>query len=321
MTLCSVIIPVYNTKEEYLRRCLNCFIKAGEDIEVIAVNDGSTNGSETILTEYQHLIQNYRILEQTNSGVSAARNTGLTYAQGEWIIFCDADDEADTEILSKLITNADTDFVYADFRKIRRKESIITFPDITSPDEYIHQLMCHPNQYGTVWSKLYRRSIIEKKHIRFREELTHAEDTVFLLEYLMGSKKISHSSEPFYTYRFYPASASKTNTEAGNKYIRSMEKIREIYLNEYYGDIRDYGSYCNTNLMIILANYVYAKGKKYSQSKKELGELLDRNVISSSLQQYNEKETDWKQKVAIAALDKKLYGMVWLIVTAYKISK
>lgn len=319
MTLCSVIIPVYNTKEEYLRRCLDHFREIQQDIEAVIVNDGSNEATVKILQEYAELPA-VRLYTQENHGVSAARNRGMEEARGTWIIFSDADDEVDTEVLRDIISHVqeDTDYVYTDFRKIRRKEDTITFPEMTSPDAYIHQLMCHPNQYGTVWSKLYRKSVIDKNHIRFREELTHAEDTVFLLEYLMESQKIMHSRTPFYTYRFYPASASKTSTEAAEKYIRSMEVIRDIYLDHYHGDIRDYGSYCNTNLMIILANYVCTPNKPYGEVKKQLQNLLEKELFSSTLRNYRQEETDLKQKVTVWLMQRHMYYPVDLIFRIYR---
>ena len=101
----SIIIPVYNV-EEYLERCLNSVFKQTlKDIEIICVNDGSSDKSREILAKYEE-ISNFKVIDQINSGLSVARNTGLLAAKGEYVGFLDSDDFIDSEFYEKLYTTA-----------------------------------------------------------------------------------------------------------------------------------------------------------------------------------------------------------------------
>ena len=98
----SIIIPVYNTAE-YLEKCLeSCINQSLEDIEIIIVDDGSTDDSFTIAEEYRKNLSNINIVRIENSGLSVARNTGLAMATGKYVFFCDSDDWLDLQYIEKL---------------------------------------------------------------------------------------------------------------------------------------------------------------------------------------------------------------------------
>ena len=104
----SIVIPVYNV-EEYLRRCLDSVVNQTlRDIEIICINDGSTDNSSHILAEYQSKENRLRVISQKNGGQSKARNAGLEVATGEYIYFLDSDDYIKTYALEKLYTIAKT---------------------------------------------------------------------------------------------------------------------------------------------------------------------------------------------------------------------
>ena len=101
----SVIVPVYNV-EKYLKQCLDSLINQTlEDIEIICVNDGSTDSSLNILEEYQNKDNRIKIISQENKGVSAARNLGLKNAKGEYLLFIYADDWVELNALEELFNN------------------------------------------------------------------------------------------------------------------------------------------------------------------------------------------------------------------------
>ena len=106
----SVIIPVYNV-EKYLRECLDSVVTQDlDDIEIICINDGSTDGSSRILAEYATQYEKLAILDKENSGLSAARNSGLSVAKGKYILFLDSDDLlSDSSAVSRLYDKAEHD--------------------------------------------------------------------------------------------------------------------------------------------------------------------------------------------------------------------
>ena len=128
MAKISVIIPVYNV-EEYLERCLNSVVnQTFKDLEIICVNDGSTDSSGEILQKFARKDARIKIIKRPNGGLSAARNTGLEVMSGEYFAFLDSDDWIDLNFYEKLYEKAkefDADIAMADFiRKGKNKHKI-----------------------------------------------------------------------------------------------------------------------------------------------------------------------------------------------------
>lgn len=248
----SIIIPVYN-KGKYIETVLKTIeCQSFLDFEVIVVNDGSTDNSLDILNRFCDRDQ-FVIISQSNKGVAAARNTGLRYAQGEWIWFIDADDEPNREFLScvgHLLNNQNIDMIFAPFFKVcsngrtelvsvQQSERIVTdrLPSIYMNNQYLN------GYFGYLWCKLIRKSFICKCEATFLEGLTLAEDWKFLVSL--------YSKQP--TCVFVDCWAMKYNTEAENssseKAIDYKAQLRiqyEVYLwmndfgnNEYILQMQD----------------------------------------------------------------------------------
>ncbi|HBS2747387.1 TPA: glycosyltransferase, partial [Klebsiella quasipneumoniae subsp. quasipneumoniae] len=117
MPIISVILPIYNIKEEYLETCIQSVCRQTlDDIEIILVNDGSTNNCLEVCTKFSHTDNRIIVIDQPNSGVSVARNSGLAIARGEWIAFVDPDDWLEPDYLSSLYNNisSNTEIVICD---------------------------------------------------------------------------------------------------------------------------------------------------------------------------------------------------------------
>jgi len=203
MDLISVIIPVYNTAE-YLPRCLDSVLNnTYRYLEVICINDGSTDNSAEILQRYAQQDSRVVIITQENAGVSAARNAGLDSATGEFVAFIDSDDWIKLSCFERLIYvqkkyNADViacnsvnayGTTLVDNKQIR-DEKLITV------SEALHSAPLK----RTVWGKMYRRQLIQT--IRFDEALTYGEDTTFnLLMYAQNPNlRIIQVSNSLYVY-------------------------------------------------------------------------------------------------------------------------
>ncbi|GEM_PF-3235944 len=323
MITCSIIIPVYNTPETSLRKCLGCFCDAGETFEVIIVDDGSREETVHILEEYRGRIPLCQLIRQKNAGVSAARNRGIEISQGKWVVFCDADDEIDTGKLRDLLNKLDpqTDFVYSAFAKVRTGRQIINYPEELQAAGYTKKLLCHPNMYGTVWAKVFAGERLRASGVRFQEDLSHAEDTVFLLSWLKQAEKTVYCDEPFYTYYVSADSAAKKNTDAVNAFLRTFDRVREELDMNDTKTAGYYGSYVNTTLMIILANYIFTKNKPAAESIRELRDLLRVPVIQRALREYDRAETSFAQRQVITALRYQMIPMIRLIFRIYRMRR
>lgn len=206
--LISVIIPVYNaagTIERCIRSILN---QSFTGLEVIVVDDGSTDHSLEICERLQNEDTRVKIIRQENSGVGSARNTGLAHAVGRYISFVDSDDWLDPEFYGKAVeaglflNNPDVvwyghiDEIEEDLFKVFRVPSSGYFnlseKNITFIDTFVRYL----------WNKLYRRDIITDRSISFTSAYSYGEDSVFSLEYLLHCTKLLTVSDVYYHYSF-----------------------------------------------------------------------------------------------------------------------
>lgn len=235
--LISVIIPVYNG-QDYLEKCIESVIsQTYPNLEIIIVNDGSTDNTGEICARLGKKHTNIRILSMQDEGVSAARNAGMEAAEGELLAFVDADDrlrEKTLEILYREMVRTDSDVCGCGFFqwskegewKQGRTDSKEQGKTRTyTGEEYLEQEILNGN--SRCWSKLYRRSVIGD--LRFRKELTIGEDMLFLVELLSKVKRISEVDYAGYGYFQNPAGAM--NREFSPRYmdqITCWELAREV---------------------------------------------------------------------------------------------
>ena len=210
----SVIIPVYNT-EEYLQKCLNSVInQTFKDIEIICINDGSTDKSLEILEEYSKKDDRIKILSQKNKGAGAARNYGLKIAKGEYISFVDSDDWielATYERLYDIAVSKDVDMIffkminynngedryyhtdYYDLIYLKEFFTNSTY-DFHDLKDYLFKIPVSP------CNKIYKRSFLENINAKFNEGLIF-EDNPFFFKNILKAKKIFLYDEYFYIRR------------------------------------------------------------------------------------------------------------------------
>lgn len=220
----SIIVPVYNS-ELYLKKCLDSIIsQTYKNIEIICIEDHSSDDSLRILREYEKKDQRIKVIQKANEGVSLARNAGLDVARGDYVLFVDSDDWIDQrtcEASLRIIFKENTDLVMWSYIRERGNESSkkqIFDHDIVfegkDVQEKLHrrmigtvddELACPENADAlcTVWGKLYRRSIISANGIRFYDirKIGTYEDGLFNLEYLKYVRKAIFLNQYFYHYR------------------------------------------------------------------------------------------------------------------------
>lgn len=230
----SIIIPVYNA-EKYLKVSVDSAIKQTfQDFELIIVDDGSSDDSLGICTEFARSDARIRVFSQTNQGVSAARNKGMECANGEYIIFIDADDRMHPEMLEILVksceethtdiaicgvlTCKENDIVPGDIDKDARVE-------VLSSDEAL-RLFLRGEMIGSgVWNKLFRRSLIAG--IEFCVGKRMNEDKYFIFEALLYTSKVVFCREQLYFYIVRQDSA--THKSFSDRWFDNLYFAKKIY--------------------------------------------------------------------------------------------
>ena len=275
--LISIILPVYNVSK-YLEECMKSIInQTYKNIEIIVVNDGSTDESDYICEKYKKLDNRIKVIHQKNQGLSAARNTGLNYCKGEYISFIDSDDYVKPDFIEKLyraIKEKNTSVAICNYvslyqNKDLRCEENLNYNNVCSGKNFINS--CVTNT--VVWNKLYSRNIWN--NLRFDVGKLH-EDLFIMHKIMYSCDLVSVVNEDLYVYRIrsdsitgrtFNIKRNLDNIEASENRLSFFDDKEKSFYNmclvELIEKLR--GSYVST--------YVYGDKKIYI---KELGDMIRR---------------------------------------------
>lgn len=225
----SIIIPCYKICDiaDKLYATYSC--KSAVPFETIFVDDSSPDDSYSLLCDLFRNEENAVVLKTpTNGGPGAARNVGLAKAVGQYIIFCDSDDEFDVNALADISSQMNDDYDMAvssyNIKNGENEKTIDLYGQFADEIErsYIAKNDGHP------WGKVFRKSIIDDNHIVFPNRMT-GEDKVFVVNYLVHAEKVRKIKKPFYTYVNNKNSISHKNEGADIDLPTTFEILRDIY--------------------------------------------------------------------------------------------
>lgn len=206
MSQVSIIVPVYNA-EPYLHRCIDSIVvQTFSNFEVILVDDGSTDQSGAICDEYAAKDNRFKVIHQQNGGVSAARQTGLDFATGNYVIHADSDDWVESNWLQCLYEEAvhsGADIVVCDLDKIYKTKTVIMCenPFAENNKDLVLQLLSG-KMWGGCYNKLVRREIFERYNIRFVPNMSMWEDLYVSCQLFMNPVKVTYVPTVLYHYDF-----------------------------------------------------------------------------------------------------------------------
>lgn len=220
----SIILPVFNA-ERFLSQCLDSILRQTyQDWELIAVDDGSKDGSMEILKSYEKRDNRIHIISKKNEGVSIARNVALEHAHGDYIYFVDSDDIVMPEalmILVKAMESGKATFVKSDFLPIdeqgkqvfiNKKQVIRRRYDgkVMDSEKFFKKILM--KEYF-LWTCLFRKDIIVKNHIQFIPHCRLMEDAAFVVDYLLYSERNVYKDACIYGYRKYEGTVSAVDKD------------------------------------------------------------------------------------------------------------
>lgn len=211
--LISIIVPVYNA-EAYLSRCIYSLLhQTYSDIEIILIDDGSTDNSYSLCQELAASDSRIIVFHQENKGVSAARNQGIRISSGSFILFVDSDDYADPDLCRQLADASVTAYtVFCGYYFVcSQNNQMVSKKAVLPPSQPISSLIDFKKNYGNLlnnkillspWAKLFSADIIKTHHLQFHEDLHIGEDLTFVQDYLQAlpDMQISMVPQPLYYY-------------------------------------------------------------------------------------------------------------------------
>lgn len=279
--LISIIIPVYNV-EKYLKKCINSIIRQSyNNIEIILIDDGSTDNSGKICDEYALKDNRINVIHKENGGLSSARNVGIEKAHGKYITFIDSDDWIDEEMiltLLKIIKNEKSQIAVCNYflaynENIQiQKENIktVNLSNIEALKKLYNEKLC--TVMTIACCKLFKRELFE--NIRFPEEKLH-EDEFTTYKLLYKAEKISYSNKKLYYYR--QREGSIINSVFNKKKLDAIEAFEEriLFIERVVKDKELYNLAAKGYYTTILGRY-YFYYKSYSNEKDELKKLEDK---------------------------------------------
>lgn len=242
MTKVSIIVPVYNV-EKYLRKCLNSLINQTlKEIEIICINDGSTDKSLEILEEYKNRDSRIILLNQENSGQSIARNNGIKKATGEYLGFVDPDDWVDLDYYEKLYNAAstnNTDIAVGGIVRVTgfKKKKFLNFKKETITDNTNLKFeLCDVPEKSYVWNKIYKTEKLKEIGLEFEKGIFY-EDCIFTPQALFYLGKIVTVPNIYYYYLRRGNSTVKQRSEKANTDNVYAHKKANDFIKEHNIDI------------------------------------------------------------------------------------
>lgn len=299
MTGISVIIPNYNN-EKYIRKCIDSVLSQKCDkVEVIVVDDGSTDSSAKIVKEISKANKNLKLIEQKNQGASSARNNGIKAAKYEYILFLDSDDFIHNDVLKNILEDLEKnnpDILIGNYT-IENKEVEEKFTDKTITDKkyiYSHLLPIRP----VPANKFYKKSIIEKNNLEWKT-LGVGQDLNFYLKFMSFVNKVSTTSTTIFNYNIIEGSISRTYTKKILDIKNSLDDIKGYYTEEAYEKY--------LQGLIIIHYHVQMRKYKYFKSYKERLSILKtfskylKEVDTSKIEEWDKyKKEYFKMRIKIA---------------------
>ena len=272
MVKVSIIVPVYNV-ERYLSKCLDSLTNQTlKGIEIICVNDGSTDSSLAILKEFANKDSRIKIIDKQNEGVSVARNTGIEVATGQYLMFADSDDYLIENACEKALNTIGHDgsdiciFSHYDLVDEKLVKSGVN-KDIIKAQKQNNQT--YTDFSINIWDKIYNRNFLITNSIKFIPNLKTSEDVIFNFVCQFNNPKVSYSIEPLYVYRL-----TSENSATSKSYIKSdIESLKQFMGLEIFKK-QDLSSQLNVVGRFLAGCYWAYKKFNNDNVKAEIREML-----------------------------------------------
>ena len=336
--LLSIIVPVYNV-ENYLCACVESILKQTiQNIEIILVDDGSTDKSGDICDKYAKLHSNINVIHKKNEGLGLARNSGLDNARGEFVGFVDSDDYISNKMYEKLLNIAqiyDADVVYGealrfwnyiDENKCHNIRGELKLWEGEDLKEYLLKRVGMPPESKQdmlfdpiVCSGVFRRAVIESNKLRFvSERQIISEDIVFDLSLIPNCQRIIHIEDYLYFYRYNIKSLTMSyRKDRFEKNVELYYLIKSLLLKKYQENeiFNSLSRYFLSFTRVCLINEVsHIKENGFYYCSKKIRNICENNVLIEILNKYEYKKLPYRYALC-CELEKRKSIKILILVT------
>lgn len=334
METVTIIVPVYNV-EKYIGMCIESLCgQTYRDLEIILVNDGSTDSSGSICNQMAQRDARIKVVHKQNEGLGFARNSGLEFASGKYVAFVDADDTADSSMIEQLmkpILNDGADTVTGGFVRITEDGKIRHtqqyHPEVFTGEAVYQKLFARmlgsaPDKHDaikmSVWNVLYSMSIIRAHNIRFPSEREFiSEDIIWNNEYYRYAKRAEVIDSVAYRYRITPGSLTLTYKENRLELICTLYKVMRQRIDASEEMLQRLQRQFFVNLRTcIRQEQPEISGNSGKTFFKKIGCLLNDPTVIQALQEYPIQKIQFRQRVFLLMLK---YRLSILIAAAVKL--
>ncbi|WP_278627764.1 glycosyltransferase [Thomasclavelia cocleata] len=271
----SVIVPVYNGAK-FIKKCLDCLInQTYQNVEIILLDDGSTDNSLELLKEYEDKYDNVFSYTHSNVGLSQTRNIGLSYCTGDYVTYLDVDDYFDYDFIGKYMEVADNnDIVIGGYRRV--------YENGESEFTYVHEISRWSMfKRATVWAKVYKKSFLDSNNIKYPDARLYGEDVVYTMRCLSCNPIVKIIDYVGYNNLINAQSITHQNKD---RLINDVPKIIEN-INIF---IKNNNEFLKKNSKIVKYYYL----KLFSNFLIEQAEFLDEKKLQNY---YSKNITDIKK--------------------------
>lgn len=321
-TLVSIIIPVYNA-EKYIKEALDSVLKSEyKDIEIIIVNDGSTDNTMMIVNDILKQDSRVKVINKKNEGVSKARNEGMNQALGKYIFFMDADDTLDSILLDKAIGLLYLDEVDVWLFAYKIVDENLDYLRTVEP--YREEGKISTNEFKRIimnstymnfcWGKFLKKKFLDENNILFIEGKKIGEDVLFQLELINKNPTMMYKKFPIVNYRQQDNSVMHQFDKSyiyglNNSFEMRMTLAKEINASKTDMDLM------YKDLGIVLLSYIrkMCKSKKTQENIKELKKIMDNCNMQTIVRNIKPSTLSIPQKICLQLLRHKKYTIITIL--------
>lgn len=327
--LISVIVPVYQCDAGLLGTCLDSVGNQGIDsdlIEACVVFDGEPDHSLLEVVNIRKSTQNIRCNTQEHSGVSVARNNGISMARGVWLAFVDADDYLPSNALQTLLGNGESRDIVIGAHEVLYPNGSVEIrhygagnnSPLVSAGQIKEDLLKPGMNLSPVWGKLFRRQFVLEHHLEFRPDIRTGEDTEFVFRAALETDEICYVDRGVYCYRRTEGSAVRGwKSDYVDRILQSMEAVNEVIQQYDLGKPYRcaYADYVAFHIMLILVHYLFNPQAPWAerQRKAEFCAVLNVPLFDWALRRYNPRDFSRARQIALLCLKHRTYPLCKII--------